>query len=352
MGRTIKHPAAAAGAHDPAKKPATWCEYVDASDADEDEAPLADGNDAASTHDVDTRAVTPAQRHVFKKALGALPGLPGSLPDEVREQFDKASKPAEKAAVINAVVPRDVKYKDQFDVSTMNFEKFAKAFRSKTSAHETMGSTRSELEMKWGHGDWKKGSEAIDRALAKKELILQNGLLYSRSHKVVVAAHEEQGVRGSGSASTHDYAEQQSSIEGEIDEWVKFSIASEPSKNLGALRKAPPSSMAEQYVEEARRKCNDACSAVKTLGSQLKALALPQHQRTYMSSLQRALQLSREVHDEFLTQFDDMCTMGMDEKSDMDIKNLLLELKPKYEELQSLAANLRAIYNAVKPKLR
>ena len=109
MGRPIKRPAAAAGEHDPAKKPATWCEYVGASDVDDADAPLADGNDAASTHDVDTRAVTPAQRHVFKKALGALPGLSGSLPDEVREQFDKACKPAEKAAVTNAVVPRDVK---------------------------------------------------------------------------------------------------------------------------------------------------------------------------------------------------------------------------------------------------
>ena len=43
-----------------------------------------------------------------------MPGMPSALPEDVKEHWEQATKPKEKAAIINAVIPKDVQYNDIF----------------------------------------------------------------------------------------------------------------------------------------------------------------------------------------------------------------------------------------------
>ena len=49
------------------------------------------------------------------RAMAALPGMPSAVPAEVIQNLEAATKPKERAAIINSVVPKAVTYADLLD---------------------------------------------------------------------------------------------------------------------------------------------------------------------------------------------------------------------------------------------
>ena len=111
------------------KKPACWTEYAE-TDGDKVTVVASDDEDG-DRGEADGRPVTPQQRHVFKKAMNTFGSLPGSLPPEVKEAYENATTPQERAVIVNASVPRDVGYKDMFDKSSMDIQVFRKVMNQK-----------------------------------------------------------------------------------------------------------------------------------------------------------------------------------------------------------------------------
>ena len=144
---------------------------------------------------------------MFKKALEALPGMPGSLPPPVKEAWTAAQvgRPGDRAAIINAVVARDCCYKDCFKADGFDITQFKKVFQKAESSHAAEGIGRTEMEAMWGHGDHERGAQLVELALARGELVEKNKLLYKRSHRITVTEGREHSFEASGTASRDDF---------------------------------------------------------------------------------------------------------------------------------------------------
>ena len=94
----------------------------------------------------DTSGITPQQRHVFGKALKGLPGLPGSLPADIADSWRAATKPADRNAIVNALVDKDVAYGGdvKFDVETLI--ELRQTLKSSSDEKSAYGMTRTEME--------------------------------------------------------------------------------------------------------------------------------------------------------------------------------------------------------------
>ena len=90
--------------------------------------------------------------------------MPHCLPQEVREQYEAARKPAERAAVVNDVVPCGATYSYKFCADGLSIAKLCKVFSSSSSTHTAKGHNMTELAMLWGHGDMARGEAAIEVA--------------------------------------------------------------------------------------------------------------------------------------------------------------------------------------------
>ena len=329
----LKRPCAAATAIEqvPMKKPARWEDFAQS----QQEGGSCDEADCSD--ELDSRPVTPQQRHVFKKALEALPGLPGSLPAPVQEAWEQAAKgrPGDRAAIINATVPRDVSYKDTFKTSDLDLKRFTKVFRKAESSHKAEGIGRTEMEAMWGHGDQARGEQLVELALSRGELFLKNNLSYKRSHQVTVTKGQESGVEGSAVGSADDYGN--FTKDEAMDEWAQFALETpKGSQQLAIENKKPPTDKALSYLSKAKSKVDAAIEPIKASGKGFAKLTLPPHQRTHSELLKKALLLSKQTQNEYLGRIDDLVSINSDTVSDQDVKRHLNSLRPTYEELSSI----------------
>ena len=104
--------------------------------------------EAVQPQKVDTSSVTGAQRHAFKKALQGLPGLDTTFPPEVKEQFEAARSPSQRAAVINSVVPKDATYGWKFDASKMKLKRFRENYLILSLTHRCEASGNYLIRIK------------------------------------------------------------------------------------------------------------------------------------------------------------------------------------------------------------
>lgn len=109
--------------------------------------------------------------------------MAGAMPDAVREKWDLAvkGKPRDRAAVINACVPKDVSYGDVLKVNPEKLSRIAHMFKEQKTIVKLSGRTWTSLAQEWGHGDESKGGEAIARALKRGDLKEKDGLYFDRS---------------------------------------------------------------------------------------------------------------------------------------------------------------------------
>ena len=159
----------------------------------------AQGNDSETEADhdkgPDTRPITKKQRHLFTRAMAAMPGTPGSLPPDVRKQhqefMDSAipGKQAKLNAVVNSIIPRSAGYGAKIDftepTSRMKFQQyFVETKHDKTF----LAMTESEVIGRLGGGDV--GRCELPKALAKGDVMFKNNM-YVWRNEVMTESHIE-----------------------------------------------------------------------------------------------------------------------------------------------------------------
>ena len=180
--KTKKRPASSDGsANVMRKKPSTWDTWAEKQSEEEDDA----GEEEEDLRiGLDDSSITQQQRSVFNKAMAGLPGLPGSLPDEIRETYEKAKhqSPKVRNAIVNAVVPKDASYGQKVVVTPKVLTKFKHMFQTTSDSRQIHGIGHTDLAMQWGHGNYELGKQAIHIAEEAGELLVKDGLCYRRSH--------------------------------------------------------------------------------------------------------------------------------------------------------------------------
>ena len=114
--------------------------------------------------------------------------------------------------------------------------------------------------------------------------------------------------------------------------------------------KKPPSSQARVYLEQASVMSKSVINDIKKHLRILSDRDLPQRRRTWASTQERALELDKDVHVNFVLDIGEwLATDGIKKKSDAEVKILLNDLKPTYEELEACLACLKSAVASTKP---
>ena len=141
---TMKRPASASLAKRPAqevaKKPAKGTR--DGAEAMQ----FAPDENLPAEEGPDTRPISKKQRHVWERAMAALPGTEKALPDNMRQAHAEAKASTERGkqckvnAIINAVVPRDAGYALRINFKDkVNCQKFHEIFTERKNEHQIVG---------------------------------------------------------------------------------------------------------------------------------------------------------------------------------------------------------------------
>ena len=148
---------------------ATWAESQD-DDAEE----------------VDERPITKEQRHVWGKAMAALPGTPNALPPDIKSRADqlKTSRAAGKTkianALVNSIVPRNVKYSTTLNfknpATLEKYEKFSDLFFVDKVCH---GISETKMIGECGGGDV--GREEMKKGIEKGDIVKKTACIGGRA---------------------------------------------------------------------------------------------------------------------------------------------------------------------------
>ena len=114
---------------------------------------------------VDSSAISPQQRHVWKKALCIPHGLPGSLPHDVKQQWGMAVKPKDRNIIVNTFLSTETAYKDELKWEEGTMQKFRTVYKEKLDVQRGIGKTYTELRSDLGRGNLSEGQKAIEEGL-------------------------------------------------------------------------------------------------------------------------------------------------------------------------------------------
>ena len=293
--------------------------------------------------------MTPAQRHVFRKALKALEGADASLAPEIRSDWALAvekGKPADRARVINATIDRKVTYANTFSAKKLDLKKYNKLTASANSKHSAHGRTRTAMGVAWGHGDLARGAAAVNLGLQRGHLQERNGLIFEVSHTIDIQRGEEQCVAGEAAASSCEFDMMQGEVKKHLG-WLSWAEA----KQHADGKTRPPSADAKSHIETAVGMVSVTMDEFKKQAHILASRTVPDHLKTWTPLVTRGFELMNELNAKYIMPFDNMICMGdFDAKSDKELKIELLGLQPKYEELQSVATQLKSSVRSTQTK--
>ena len=144
------------------KPAADWTEWA-AESKEEDEEIEEEGEEVEGK---DSRPTSKQQNWVFSNALAKHTGVPGALPQEVKDLWHSLHGPGtipERNALRNMMVPRNAGYGHmvQFQDGAM-LEKMKQVFHTKQNRKQTIGMSETEMLLKF-HGDKAMMQEAIDK---------------------------------------------------------------------------------------------------------------------------------------------------------------------------------------------
>ena len=317
------------------KKPSVWNEWAD-KELQKEEAEA-----------VDDTAITPCQRHVFQKALKLPAGHPQGLTPAVLESWGAAQTghPRDRARVINVAVPKHVTYKDTFDPKGMNLQKVAKLTNTHSTTKHAEGKTRTQMEVEWGFGNTEVGRANVDLAIARKHLFEKNGLLYTVGDRVEMKATNKNDMIGTSAGSVDEWQMLEKTLASlECKDWAA-------DKTIADTKVKPPSIEGRAHIEQAQAMCIKCIDEIKASSKMLASRNTPPHLVTWGSVLVRAWDLVRQVQLSFTEKVDGMiCMNEIQVMADSDLKGLLAELQPKFQELQACAVSLKQAVHASKPK--
>ena len=183
------------------KKPVSWQNWAanDVMDDVKAEQGDVDGKD--------TSTLTKQQRHVFDKAANS-----GALPTEVAETWSclKTSiAPGiakERAAFVNALVPKDVGYGSLIDFNAdAEIKKIRKLFRTKKGITEEHLEDRTAIECRLGGGDMARGARNLEVGLQRGHNIeVRNGVFKTVLNKAIDEVSDKVGMEAAQAGHVSD----------------------------------------------------------------------------------------------------------------------------------------------------
>ena len=313
----------------------------------------------------DTSSITAQQRYCFDKALALEPGTPGSLPEDIKKKFIelKSGRPAQRNALINAVVPKDVAYKTVLKLDEHVVTKFKTMFMNKIDEKSAKGVSYTRLRSDLGHGDLAAGKIAIEEGLETGDIVMRENLYYMKEHVLTEARSETTGASASSSTSmtADEWMEVSSKLSGE--EWGAFAIMNRREKALpdghSETDSKPASPEASLRLEQAYKKCantvksvREQCCALQKLANTRKAEGKPVP-GTLVTAVAEAVKMTDQL-DVKNQQLSKMLVLESPTTTDSKIKLALKEVAPLCANLmqtnQDFVALLRSNTKSKKAK--
>ena len=170
------------------KKPVKWQSW--AQDGSEENEQQIDGKD--------TSALSKQQRHVWDRAVQS-----ENLPSKVQEQWTAlkgSSAPGiakERAAFVNALVPKNVGYGSLVDFSEdSKVDKICKLFRTKKGITEENLEDQTAIECRLGGGDMDRGAKNLQIGLSRGHIIqVRDGVYKTVVNKAIDEVSDSVGMQ-------------------------------------------------------------------------------------------------------------------------------------------------------------
>ena len=346
--KTTKRPAAAGEATGRACKKA-WCDWAStdgsaAPGGDDGEGAQASGDDVASVASSATQTITPQQRHVFKKALQGLPGMPTTLPPEVKEQWEAASArgPKAKAAVANSVIAKDVQYGDAPIFTEVVLKRFRETFELSLDKTSAVGVTYTKLKAELGGG--KAGEQAIDEGIARNDIVEKNGLFYMRTHEVSRETSDRSGHSLSGQQDLEQRTYEETADSLAIHDWAQFALLG---RRTLALRDKHDEELSKPPSEEAQNMCHDAYDkttrAIMACRKCARGLTNIGASNTTRTTIDAVLSLCKDMDTGKIADLGNSCCSDMYNTTYEDVKLMLRRVAMKYNLLEQHERELSAL---------
>ena len=332
---TLKRPAGVDGGQ---KTFSAWAEEYDKSPdhvvAIEDDKP-------------DTTTITPQQRHVFKKCIDKLPGMPGAAPQEVQEAWQAAcaAGPKAKAAIVNSLIPRDATYSHAIDFDSRTLEVFTKKFSKKTKLNQARGRSYTQLKADLGHGEI--GAQAIKDGLAANDIQEKDGLYFMREELVAVLEGTSDSSRVKGTRRVDAETWNDTVAELGAESWAQFAFNNKRQlalTNGESSKSKPPTQEAQLMLEEAYEKIQ---KSIKGVRNHAMMIMRGSPSEGTQATIKLALDKCTVTEQHELAELSDMLCTQVKDMCDEDVKSLLRKVakpyavRPQYEQDSSALTRSR-----------
>ena len=163
-------------------------------------------------------------------------------------------------------------------------------------------------------------------------------MIYEVAHNIDIKRGEEQSISGEAAASSDEFAMLHTEVKKHLG-WVSWAEV----QSVKDIANRPPSAEGKAHIETAIMMATDTIEDVKKQARILSSRCIPDHMKTWSPMVARGFDLIQEINTKYIAPLDHIiCTGELNQHSDKDLKFKLHGLQPSYEELQSVATQLKA----------